>query len=87
MQQSSDARERLESLISSHSADLPGHALKEYLLGTGDAVLVEASSRDRIWGVGLGPSNRDARRPERWRGRNLLGFALMEVRARLMARA
>ena len=25
----------------------------------------------------------DARRPSRWRGRNLLGFALMHVRAEL----
>ncbi len=60
-------------------------ALKRYLLGTGDAVLVEASPRDRIWGIGMGPSNPDAQNPDRWRGRNLLGFALMEVRARLMA--
>lgn len=27
----------------------------------------------------------DASRPSRWRGENLLGFALMEVRRRLMA--
>ena len=60
-------------------------ALERYLLGTGDAVLVEASPRDRIWGIGMGASNPDAQNPERWRGGNLLGFALMEVRARLMA--
>ncbi len=58
-------------------------ALGRYLLATGDAVLVEASPRDRIWGIGMGASNPKARDPERWRGRNLLGFALMEVRARL----
>ncbi|MCZ9338331.1 NADAR family protein, partial [Streptomyces sp. TRM76130] len=28
-------------------------ALREYLLGTGDRVLVEASPVDRIWGIGL----------------------------------
>ncbi len=59
-------------------------ALKRYLLGTGNAVLVEASPRDRIWGIGMGGSNPDAQHPERWRGSNLLGFALMAVRARLI---
>ena len=58
-------------------------ALGRYLLATGNAVLVEASPRDRIWGIGMGAANPDARNPERWRGSNLLGFALMEVRARL----
>ncbi|WP_082166721.1 NADAR family protein [Nocardiopsis sp. RV163] len=59
--------------------------LREFLLGTGRRVLVEASPRDRVWGVGLGAENDDARVPERWRGLNLLGFALMETRARLAA--
>ncbi|MFE6390141.1 NADAR family protein [Nocardiopsis dassonvillei] len=59
--------------------------LREFLLGTGRRVLVEASPRDRVWGIGLGAKNDDARVPERWRGLNLLGFALMETRARLAA--
>lgn len=62
-------------------------ALRDFLLGTGERVLVEASPRDRIWGIGLAASNEDASLPERWRGRNLLGFALMEVRSRLRAAA
>jgi ribA/ribD-fused uncharacterized protein len=57
--------------------------LRGYLLGTGERVLVEASPRDRIWGIGMGPNNPDVHRPSAWRGRNLLGFALMEVRERL----
>ncbi|MEV2278958.1 NADAR family protein [Nocardiopsis sp. NPDC049922] len=59
--------------------------LRSFLLGTGKRVLVEASPRDRVWGIGLGAGNEDAERPERWRGLNLLGFALMEARARLAA--
>ncbi len=55
-------------------------ALTEFLLGTGDAVLVEASPRDRIWGIGMGAGNPSATDPKNWRGGNLLGFALMEVR-------
>lgn len=58
-------------------------ALKDFLLNTGRRVLVEASPRDRIWGIGMGASNPDARDPLKWRGTNLLGFALMEARAAL----
>ncbi|MEO0601626.1 MAG: NADAR family protein [Myxococcota bacterium] len=60
-------------------------ALCAYLVGTGDRVLVEASLRDRIWGIGMGARNPDAEHPAAWRGKNLLGFALMVVRDRLRA--
>ncbi|MCP2266369.1 NADAR family protein [Promicromonospora thailandica] len=59
--------------------------LREYLLGTGTRVLVEASPRDRVWGIGMGARNEAADRPADWRGLNLLGFALMEARERLRA--
>jgi ribA/ribD-fused uncharacterized protein len=54
--------------------------LAAYLRATGHEVLVEASPRDRIWGVGLGRDNPLLRDPARWRGENLLGFALMHAR-------
>ncbi len=38
---------------------------------------------DRIWGIGYAADHENALRPARWRGSNLLGFALMEARARL----
>ncbi|WP_103068219.1 NADAR family protein [Aquimarina sediminis] len=57
--------------------------LAEYLLSTKKRVLVEASPRDRIWGIGMGQSNEKAQNPNLWRGHNLLGFALMEVRDEL----
>jgi ribA/ribD-fused uncharacterized protein len=59
--------------------------LRAYLLATGDDILVEASPRDAIWGIGLGQSNEHARDPRSWRGRNLLGFALVRVRSVLRA--
>jgi ribA/ribD-fused uncharacterized protein len=62
-------------------------ALKEYLLGTGRRVLVEASPRDQIWGIGLGADDDRAAWPSQWRGLNLLGFALMQARADLSAAA
>ncbi|WP_377274323.1 NADAR family protein [Peterkaempfera sp. SMS 1(5)a] len=54
-----------------------------YLLGTGRRVLVEASPMDRVWGIGLAADDERAADPARWRGLNLLGFALMEARALL----
>lgn len=59
--------------------------LGTYLAATGDRVLVEASPVDRIWGIGLAGDDPKAENPEMWRGLNLLGFALMQVRARLGA--
>lgn len=59
--------------------------LLAYLLGTGGRVLVEASPRDRIWGIGMGKTNPDAGNPMKWRGRNLLGFALTRARDQLRA--
>jgi ribA/ribD-fused uncharacterized protein len=59
--------------------------LREFLLGTGRRILVEASPLDRVWGIGLAAEDERARDPARWRGLNLLGFALMETRARLAA--
>ncbi|MER8046375.1 NADAR family protein [Streptomyces sp. NPDC094032] len=58
-------------------------ALRAFLLGTGDRVLVEASPMDRVWGIGLTADDPRATDPELWRGSNLLGFALMEARTRL----
>ena len=57
--------------------------LKDFLLRTGDKILVEASPRDRIWGIGMGRNNENAGNPAAWKGKNLLGFALMEVRDEL----
>ena len=54
--------------------------LRDFLLSTGDKILVEASPKDDIWGIGLEEASPDAVDPRKWRGENLLGFALMEVR-------
>ena len=58
-------------------------AMRDYLLSTGDKVLVEVSSYDKVWGIGLSAKDEYACNHKQWRGENLLGFALMEVRDEL----
>lgn len=67
---------------------LSNPAWKEYLLATGDAVIVEASPYDTIWGIGQSvdaarKAKVDLKDVSQWKGDNLLGFALMEVRAEI----
>lgn len=57
--------------------------LHKFLLSTGEKVLVEASPVDAIWGIGLASDHKNANNPKEWKGLNLLGFALMEVRDEL----
>ena len=57
--------------------------LRDFLLSTGDKILVEASPKDNVWGIGLDEESPDAVNPKRWPGTNLLGFALMEVRDKI----
>jgi len=54
--------------------------MRNFLLSTGDKVLVEASPYDTVWGIGLSENDEKSQNPNTWRGQNLLGFALMEVR-------
>lgn len=79
---------RFEIVVEASIAKFGQNApLGEFLLGTEDKVLVEASPRDRIWGIGMGRNNPDATNPLLWRGQNLLGFALMKARDVLRERA
>ena len=54
--------------------------IKSVLLGTGDRIIVEASPKDTIWGIGLGEENPLIMDPKNWRGTNWLGEELMHVR-------
>ncbi|CAL9294137.1 hypothetical protein SUDANB51_05927 [Streptomyces sp. enrichment culture] len=78
------ARERFRIVVEGSVHKFGAHPdLREFLLSTGDRVLVEASPVDRVWGIGLAADDEAAMDPQRWRGPNLLGFALMEARERL----
>jgi ribA/ribD-fused uncharacterized protein len=80
------AAERFGVVVTGNLAKFGQHPdLRQFLLGTGDKVLVEASPSDQVWGIGLAADDERAASPQTWRGLNLLGFALMEVRRRLAA--
>lgn len=57
--------------------------LKDLLKATGNAVLAECAVKDRIWGIGLSMKDPDRLDKTKWKGQNLLGYALMQVRDRI----
>jgi len=72
---------RYDIVVTGTLAKFRQHAdLAGVLQRTGKKILVEASPTDRIWGIGLSANDEAATDPSRWRGLNLLGFALMDVR-------
>lgn len=79
-------RERFGIVVEGSVHKFAAHPdLRAFLLGTGNRVLVEASPMDRVWGIGLAADDERAMDPAQWRGANLLGFALMAARERLLA--
>lgn len=78
------ARHRFDIAVTGNIAKFGQNlTLRDYLLSTGDKILVEASPEDTIWGIGLAATDERAPRPSTWLGLNLLGFALMRTRATL----
>ena len=57
--------------------------LKVKLKTTGDSILAECAVKDIIWGIGLSMKSPDRLEQAKWKGQNLLGYALMMVRAML----
>lgn len=53
------------------------------LLDTEENILAECAVNDQIWGIGLSMKDSNRMEPEKWRGQNLLGYALMMVRERI----
>ena len=86
---------RNEKLWQSRVCDIAKHvvlfkfssaqALRHHLLATGERLIAEAAPNDQVWGIGLDALNPDARQPCKWKGANVLGWALMEARNEITA--
>ena len=59
--------------------------LCQKLMDTGDAYLVECARKDVTWACGRTLDSDEKHYADKWLGQNILGFALMEVRAGLRA--
>jgi ribA/ribD-fused uncharacterized protein len=82
------ATARFDLVVAGNIAKFSQHArLRKFLIATGEQVLIEASPRDAVWGIGLGETDPHVIDPNAWPGENLLGFALMQVRDFLRGRA
>lgn len=77
-------RHRYDIVVTANEAKFrQNDQLSNFLLSTGERILVEASPLDKIWGIGLTENDAKASSPQHWQGLNLLEFALMEARERL----
>lgn len=54
--------------------------LKSPLKNTKDSILAECAVNDLIWGIGLSMTDPNRFDPNKWKGKNLLGYTLMMVR-------
>ena len=57
--------------------------LRRRLKDTGDALLAECAVKDCVWGIGLSMNDVNRFDRSKWRGQNLLGYALMMVRDKI----
>ena len=79
-------RERVRIVTAGNRAKFTQNPeLLEQLLATKGTTLVEASPFDKIWGIGLDAKDPSANDPTQWKGQNLLGKLLTELRDELLA--
>lgn len=79
-------RERMRIVKDGNRAKFTQNAeLLAVLLETKGTTLVEASPYDKIWGIGLAEKDPRANDPTQWKGKNLLGIVLTELRDELLA--
>ena len=54
--------------------------LKQQLKATGTSLLAECAVNDKIWGIGLSMTDPQRLDASKWKGQNLMGYALMMAR-------
>lgn len=75
------ASERKQAVLVANYCKFSQNAgLGRDLINTGNAILVEASPYDKIWGIGMADTDENSRNALNWKGENYLGFILMTVR-------
>ncbi len=78
-----DGRKLYEAEKVNHAKFHQNPDLRAALFKTGTAWIAEASPNDAIWGIGLDEETAQQTPSDDWPGRNLLRFALMQVRREL----
>ena len=63
-----------------HAKFTQNSKLGDFLRGTGDTTIVEASPHDRYWGAGFSLDDNELWDPSKWKGANTLGRMLGELR-------
>ena len=77
---------RFDIMIFAQTAKFRAHPdLLDKLLETGRRTIVFCSPGSKRWGIGMGATHGRSVRPDKWRGENLLGQALQQVRDTMRA--
>ena len=78
-------REKRESIVHKGVLQkfLQNPELAEKLLETGEQMIAECAVKDKIWGIGLSMGDEERFCVDKWKGQNLLGQILMQVRAEI----
>ena len=79
-------REKRESIVHKGVLQkfLQNPELAEKLLETGEQMIAECAVKDKIWGIGLSMWDEERFCVNKWKGQNLLGKILMQVRAEIL---
>ena len=76
-------QKRYEAMLIANRLKYQNPFYKQKLLATNDLILVETNPRDPVWGIALHASSPDIFDETKWKGQNLLGKVLMQIRAEL----
>jgi ribA/ribD-fused uncharacterized protein len=75
---------RREVMMTALNAKFSQHPdILKKLNSTGTKTIAEANPRDKYWGIGTSAETSFAKNPSRWKGENMMGKLLEDVRTRM----